>query len=311
MGARQGKVAIKKTVNRGGKSFQQTFYVSPQEAIAMQRKAKKEMESAHGKRRKEMKGERVGMLTERAESEFKMQRLESLSDKWRTPNKDGNVLPEPPPVEKHVRIAQETLARHRKTLGEKLEALKRLSPPGSKIKGRVKEMESAVGKVQRKPKYGTADRLQDLTGTRVIMNSSAEVLDTVKKLREQYEIIEEDDYITPLDQRKFPDEKSRAKTAAVMEPGYRSYHMVAKDKYGNSFEIQLRTADQNTFAEWSHPVYKPESLPQLEYVKKHGEELNKYGQTMANYFVAKERNPKTPVPPCPTVVAKSPFGCIG
>jgi hypothetical protein len=34
----RGKVAVKKTITRGGKTFQQTFYISPQEAKAFQRK---------------------------------------------------------------------------------------------------------------------------------------------------------------------------------------------------------------------------------------------------------------------------------
>lgn len=40
-GGNAGKVAIKKPVTRGGKTFQQTFWVSPAEAVALQMKGKK------------------------------------------------------------------------------------------------------------------------------------------------------------------------------------------------------------------------------------------------------------------------------
>jgi len=311
MGAKQGKVAIKKTVTRGGKTFQQTFYVSPREAMAMQRKAKQQMPKPEtSKPKSPSKG--VTKLAKKAEKIFAGQKRQSLYNKWRTPlDKEGKqVLPEPPDPDAHVAIAEKALKQHRETLKEKIDTLKQVAPPGSSVKGRVKEMESAVGKVQRKPKYGTADKLQDLTGTRVIMSSSQEVLDTVKRLKERYEVVEEDDYITPIEQRTFSDEGLRAKTAAVMEGGYRSYHMIARDKRGNTFEIQLRTKDQNTHAEWAHPVYKPESRPQFEYARAHMKELNEYGKTVSRYFSEREKNPRVQPPPCPTVIARSPFGCI-
>lgn len=331
-GGRQGKIAIKKTVNRGGKSFQQTFYVSPQEAMAMQRKAKKEMmqRSQPRARQEAKKKPKVSPLVEKASKEFGQVHFENLAKKLRTPNDDGLVIPEPPPVEEHIEIAKRALAKHHKTLGEKKALLKKLSPPGAIIKARVKEMESAVGKVQRKPKYGTADKLQDLTGTRVVMGSSSEVLATVDKLRREVEVLEEDDYITPPDPKevaraqelkaslgkkefesKHPKEAYLLKRNTVMEPGYRSFHMIAKDRHGNIFEVQLRTRDQNTFAEWSHPIYKPTKPEEIKYAGQHREELLAYGRQVSQFFVKRETNPKLSPPPCPTVVARSPFGCIG
>lgn len=422
MGGKQAKVPIKKTVTRKGKTFQQTFYVSPQEAMAMQRSAKKEQVAPKKKPKVESndryllrkakdyfkpllgKGKKARQVEEAAEllkKEGKVKaardkidagmerrrtkegrerakpfeprakpkvaasprvveagrkvekqlgkdkKLESqiargskavtdelvnnLSAQWRKPldPQGRQVLPEPPPPRQHIEIALKALSKHRETLPDKLNTLKKIAPPGSKVIGRVKEWDSAVGKVQRKPKYGTADKLQDLTGTRVVMNTSQEVVDTVKELANRYEIVEQDDYITELDPikveearalkekvgvkefySKHPEASYLLKKQAVMAGGYRSFHVIAKDEKGQSFEIQVRTKGQNTHAKWAHDVYKPQKPEEKAYARDHSAALAKYGRDMSAFFTRREKDPKIAPPPCPTLVAASPFGCM-
>lgn len=202
-------------------------------------------------------------------------------------------LPQPPPLEKHVEIAQDIIDKHKGSLKAKLDALKELSPPGADIKGRVKELESAVGKVARKPKYGTAKGLQDVTGTRVITDSIDKVIDTVNKIKKKYEIVDEDDYI------------SEAKD------GYRSHHLIARDENGLEFEIQVRTENQNKWADWAHDIYKPVNEAQEQVIKDHAEEIDKYRLLSSAYFYSQD-NPKVEKvdkPKCPEVVKNS-FGCL-
>jgi ppGpp synthetase/RelA/SpoT-type nucleotidyltranferase len=344
MGGKQGKIPIKKTVHRGGKTFQQTFYVSPQEAMAMQKKARQKMEAMKQKKAKKPEPAQpikpsIPKLAKKAEKIFTEERTKELFNRWRTPlgGDPEKVLPEPPPPEQHIRIAMEAIQLHKRALPEKISSLKAVAPQGAIVKGRPKEVESAVGKVQRKPKYGTADKLQDLSGTRIVTNNSREVLDTVAKIKERYEILEEDDYISELDlaavdrakglrkkliaelgkeagakefATKYPKELLLVKKDGVMSLGYRSYHMVARDKRGLVFEIQLRTGGQNTWAEWSHKLYKTGGKAEKQYLAKHKKELAAYQKVMAKYFAEKERNPKVVQPPCPSIAARSPWGCM-
>jgi len=202
-------------------------------------------------------------------------------------------LPEPPSLDEHVAIALDMVAKHQKTRDEKLAALKSMAPPNASVKGRVKDPESAVLKVARKPKYGTAKKLQDFTGTRVIVNTVDEVKDTVKKIKEKYEIVEEDDYVdTPRD-------------------GYRSHHLIAKDDQGLEFEIQIRTKNQNTWADWAHDVYKPVDAAQEDALEQYSDDINDYRLKMSAFYYNLD-NPKVkgvPRPKCPPVVANT-FGCM-
>jgi ppGpp synthetase/RelA/SpoT-type nucleotidyltranferase len=178
------------------------------------------------------------------------------------------------------------------SLAAKLSALQELAPPGASVKGRVKDLESAVGKIARKPKYGTATKLQDVTGTRVIMDTIDEVKATVNKIKAKYDIVEEDDYISEA------------------LNGYRSHHLIAKDENGLEFEIQVRTKNQNTWADWAHDMYKPVNPAQEKAMAESSEEINDFKMRMSAFFYAKD-DPKAPSvakPKCPESVKVS-FGC--
>jgi ppGpp synthetase/RelA/SpoT-type nucleotidyltranferase len=221
-----------------------------------------------------------------AHQEVRLSALKTLID---------NKLPHPPPFEQHVEIARSHIQRHKDGLQAKKDKLAALSPPGARIDGRTKELESAVGKVARKPKYGTAAGLQDLTGTRVSVDTMPQVFDMVDKIRATHDIVEEDDYL-----RKAND-------------GYRSYHFVARDDEGLEFEIQVRTKHQTEWADWAHKVYKPEeqTAEQRALLASFEEVIQGYRLMMSAYYYSLDDPKVKPIepPPCPEVI-KMTFGCM-
>lgn len=219
-------------------------------------------------------------------------------------------LPEPPDLDTHIKEAEKVTQAHKGSLVRRKEALASLAPEGTEVKARVKSIFSAVGKVARKPKYGTAKNLQDVTGARLIMGTNQEVLNTVANLKAKYELIEEDDYITPIDQQSFPDEGAKAKAAGTMASGYRSYHMILKDPVnGQVMEVQVRTRNQNSWATWYHDIYKPRNDEQREAVAKYKSELDELSTALAAYFEGMDNGEENLVKPqCPDYVRKV-FGC--
>jgi ppGpp synthetase/RelA/SpoT-type nucleotidyltranferase len=207
-------------------------------------------------------------------------------------SKIADKMPSPPDFKGQVEIARDVINQHKDSLEAKLNALKEMAPQGADVKGRVKELESAVGKIARKPKYGTAANLQDVTGTRVVMDTIDEVIATVNKIRAKYTIVEEDNYISEaLD-------------------GYRSHHLIAKDENGLDFEIQVRTKNQNTWADWAHDMYKPVNPAQEEAMADSSEIINDFKMRMSAYYFAKDNPTMADVvkPECPAAVMQS-FGC--
>lgn len=206
--------------------------------------------------------------------------------------KISSKLPNPPDFQGQVDIARKIIGKHADSLDAKINALTEMAPQGAEVKGRVKELESAVGKIARKPKYGTAEKLQDVTGTRVVMDTIDQVIETVNKIRAKYTIVEEDDYIgEALD-------------------GYRSHHLIAKDENGLEFEIQVRTKNQNTWADWAHDMYKPVNPAQEKVMAESSDVINDFKLRMSAYYYAKD-NPaiaEIPKPICPDTVQMS-FGC--
>lgn len=203
---------------------------------------------------------------------------------------DGSL---PGPLSFQIRKAKETIRAHESGLEALVGTLQTLSPPNAKIKGRVKKLESALGKVVRKPKYGDAGNLQDATGARIICRSVKEVQDTVSRIKNRYKLVEEDDYI------------NKAKG------DYRSHHLIIEDN-GQQKEIQVRTGNQDVWADWFHDMYKPLSLKQEQDVKTHKGHLEGYAKQTADFMFAKDQGKQTPPPvwpPC-THIVKNTFGCL-
>jgi ppGpp synthetase/RelA/SpoT-type nucleotidyltranferase len=170
-------------------------------------------------------------------------------------------------------------------------------PDGAKVKGRVKEVKSALGKLVRKPKYKTADRLQDGTGMRVIAKDTKMLEQSIESLKKHYKVIESDDYVTtPLQGDK--------------GLGYRSFHAIIEDDDGLQKEIQLRTPNQNMHADWCHDVYKPVTPEQDAAMKQHADTIAQYARDMGNFFHKIDSGTKPPPPPpCPEPVQKH-FTCL-
>lgn len=181
-------------------------------------------------------------------------------------------------AEQHVKIAQDFLAKH------------------AAVTGRVKDLESTLGKLSRKPKYGTADHLQDGSGMRVVAKNIDDVKATVAAIKAKYNVVGEDNYI---DKPLGPTE-------------YRSHHLIVKGKDGLEREIQVRTPGQNAHADWAHNVYKPHTDAQKTALKENAPALEKYARDVGAHFfhIDSGKEGDAPAkPPCPPIVRKY-FGCL-
>lgn len=206
------------------------------------------------------------------------------------------LLPADITPQQQQEIALEVLGLQQEQFPRTLEKLRQLaSGDGAAVLGRIKEPESALGKLVRKPKnYKTARDLKDGSGFRVICGSIDDLRTSVSTIKAQYEtsVADEEDYISkPKD-------------------GYRSYHLIIKDADGFYKEVQVRTPNEDTWANWSHDVYKPQSPQQREALERHADEILAYGQAMSDYYYAKDTGASPPAPPsCPPVIEKV-FGCL-
>lgn len=212
--------------------------------------------------------------------------IEALSKKIA----DGEV---PGPLAMQIRLAKKMRTEHQNGLKPLLGKLQSLSSPNAKIKGRAKELESMLGKVVRKPKYKHSGNLQDATGTRVVCGSIREVQETVTRIKANYKVVDEDNYIISP------------------QGDYRSHHLIIIDN-GQPKEVQVRTGNQDVWASWFHDMYKPQTPKQEADVRTHKGHLDQYAKQVANFMFAKDQGKATPppvMPPC-TPVVKQTFGCL-
>jgi ppGpp synthetase/RelA/SpoT-type nucleotidyltranferase len=202
----------------------------------------------------------------------------------------GNTSPA-----EHLKIAETFLKEHQDNLAACVDRISSVAVGAdTAIMARTKAPESALGKLIRKPKYGTADNLKDGTGVRIVCQSIQDVLANVAAIKDRFEVskADEEDYINqPKD-------------------GYRSYHLVIKDDDDLWKEVQIRTPNQDTWAHWCHDVYKPVSAEQSAAVAASKDKILQYGESLSEYYYAKDSGKKPPPPPdCPPVV-KTVFGCL-
>ncbi len=109
--------------------------------------------------------------------------------------------------------------------------------------GRLKSENSVLEKCRKKQIDPTPDSIisgiRDLVGIRVIctfVDDTFKVRDAIREFKD-IEVIEEKDYI------------SKAKPN-----GYRSYHMIVRNKEGYYAEIQIRTISMDTWAALEHDI---------------------------------------------------------
>mgnify|MGYP004464906609 FL=1 len=130
---------------------------------------------------------------------------------------------------------------------------------------RVKENDSIANKLWGKKLNATVDNalehLTDIIGVRIVVHFIGDVYDIAAKIRSQYKILEEIDYIT-----------------TPKDNGYRSLHMIVnapvKTKSGFNgktipVEIQIRTVAMDCWASLEHQMlYKKENQQNMELAQK-------------------------------------------
>lgn len=200
----------------------------------------------------------------------------------------------PEKLREQIAAGREFLAQHEARLPALVQAIQGMAGESGEVVARAKELESAIGKalVRQPEKWGSDVRnLNDGSGVRIIHQSVDQVLATVKQLKKRFKVTYDDDRISkPMGT-------------------YRSYHLGLEDPdTGLQFEVQVRTANQDMFADWAHNIYKP-LTPEQEKLKLHPEVLD-YEQAMADYFWSLDNGQMPgPKPDCPPPVARA-FGCL-
>jgi len=166
--------------------------------------------------------------------------------------------------------------------------------PFSKVSGRVKSRKSMLTKLGKKRKYDTVDQLADISGTRVMTQNIVENEVVQEYVRQNFDVVKEQDRIaTPLE-------------------GYRAIHFDIRNPDGTTSEMQVRTANQDKWAEKFHDtVFKVESLPpaQRTVIMANIEQLKRYGQEMSDYYYQTDLGRVTPMPVCPPMVQQV-IGCL-
>ncbi len=189
-------------------------------------------------------------------------------------------------IEKQYDLAPKVQAKARVS-NDALQVKLKKQLKGAKISGRVKDTESMIGKIGKKPKYKSVADLQDTSGVRAVHEDISSVKESMKFVRENYNVVEEDDYISKP------------------KGGYRSYHAIIKDENGIETELQIRTANQNTFADWAHEFYKPPTEKMEAFYSEHNELVSGYSESMSDYFFSLDSG-QTNVkkPGCPQEIVK-------
>lgn len=194
-------------------------------------------------------------------------------------------------VGEHIRVAQAEVQGHEQALPALMSDLKAMAGKG-KVKARVKKLESVLGKIVRKPKYRDAAALQDLTGARIVHENVEQVMATVRAIKAKYEVVTEDNYID------------------APQGDYRSYHLIVEHE-GRQKEIQVRTKNQDVFADFAHNIYKPLTPAQEQAIRTSRAEVEQYSKQAAAHYWALDSGAEDVPPPPPCIpVVKQAFGCL-
>jgi len=168
--------------------------------------------------------------------------------------------------------------------------------PFARVTGRVKSRKSMLDKLGRKrSQYGNVDQLGDVSASRVMTSNIVENEVAQEYVRQNFDIIKEDDKIIN------PDE------------GYRAIHFDIRNPDGTVSELQVRTANQDKWALQFHDtIYKRDSLPpdQRAIIEENLPQLLKYGQDMSDYYYQSDLGNVVPTPLCPPIVSQVLGGCL-
>ena len=140
----------------------------------------------------------------------------------------------------------------------------------TRVMHRTKDTFSSMEKLARKPEiYKSIDDLHDRTGVRAICHNLQEVKDMIKYVEENYDIIKENDYLE----------------GHTDGSGYRSYHCIIKDhNTGFEAEIQIRTENEDIWANVFHDLYKPHEVKIKQALKTNPDGIRKYANDYSKYL---------------------------
>jgi len=161
------------------------------------------------------------------------------------------------------------------------------------ISGRVKQIDSMVGKLARKPElYATVGDLNDVSGVRVMADNLEGVFKSLDYIKDNYNVVEEKNNID------------------VDRDGYRSYHAIIDDGSGVLSEIQIRTKNEDVWANYVHDrIYKPKNNKLKNYVSENKDMVNSYVLGMSEYFHNIDRGDIDERPDCPQQIQIE-MGCM-
>ncbi len=236
--------------------------------------------------------------SDKGKTAFKEHKIQSALDDIKDLQNDGK-LPKDVSLEKHREIAEKELEKHNASLEKFRSNLQKVT--GVEFMGRTKELDSALGKVVRKPKYGTVDKLQDLTGVRTVTSSVKQSKEVAARLAKEYNVPAKN-----IEEKLTPEQ--------VREGGYRAIHMIVRDHDGLEKEVQIQTERQRAFQKWSHDVYKPQTAEQEAAVGTeskpgpHRKEALAYGDAVSLHFYQRDLGEESQMPPEPHPVIAKVFG---
>jgi ppGpp synthetase/RelA/SpoT-type nucleotidyltranferase len=159
----------------------------------------------------------------------------------------------------------------RENLGLQIDDELAMNFQNSRVMHRTKDTFSSIEKLARKPdRYNTVDDLNDRTGVRVISKDIREVKEAISYIEKNYEIIDEKNYLD---------------NGHPTGSGYRSYHCIIKDKEtGFEAEIQVRTENEDVWANVFHDLYKPHEAKMRRALDTNPEGVKKYANDYSNYL---------------------------
>ena len=161
---------------------------------------------------------------------------------------------------------------------------------GRTISGRMKTVDSAMGKLEKKGQTDPKDIL-DIAGMRIESNSIGDVKEDVAKLKDRFKkVLRENNYV---DNPK---------------GGYRSHHLIV-EKDGRPIEIQVRTKNQTKWGDYSHDTFYKIPSDKVAVFAKNQSTIDKYLGALSNHFFKIDQGRESVLPPCPSVIA-SIAGCF-
>jgi ppGpp synthetase/RelA/SpoT-type nucleotidyltranferase len=154
--------------------------------------------------------------------------------------------------------------------------------PKIEVTGRVKTTFSMLEKLARKPdEYKDVSDLQDVSALRTLCRDVKEVSTVRNYIKKNYDVVDEENYIQKP------------------QGGYRSIHLSIRSEEGLISEIQIRTPNQDRWANWAHEYYKPLTPEMKEYLQENMNTISDYASKMSDYFYKIDRGVRAKVPECP------------